>query len=255
MVVNRPRVLILRAPGTNCDLETAFAFENAGASPSLVHISELIDHEEKLEHYHILAIPGGFTYGDYLGAGRVLANELRLRLGGPLQKFIQEGRPILGICNGFQVLVKAGLLPYVNQGRPALTITSNDSGRFECRWVYLSVETTSRCIFTQGIERLYLPVAHSEGKLVLADTLSSRCIALYYTDANGNRLGYPFNPNGSELNIAGLSDPSGLIFGLMPHPERHIHPSHHPRWTRGEDSLNLAGVRIFQNAVSWVKRL
>ena len=251
--MSKVRALILRAPGTNCDLETAFAFERAGAATSLVHIAELIGHKRRLNDYQIMAIPGGFTYGDDLGAGRVLANEIRLKLGPDINRFIEDGRLILGICNGFQVLVKAGILP---GGQPPITLTNNDSGRFECRWVYLIANEKNNCIFTRGIERLYLPVAHGEGKVVADPVVLPRLnVALYYSDEQGNRAGYPYNPNGSVDNIAGICDDSGRIFALMPHPERHIQKNQHPRWTRHNIDGWGDGFKIFLNAVEWAKGL
>ncbi len=250
------KTLVLRAPGTNCDEETAFAFQQAGAVTSLVHISQLIGRKSRLDDYQILVIPGGFTYGDDLGAGLVLANEIRLKLGRDIEDFIASGRLIMGICNGFQVLVKTGILPGPMTNLPGLTLTSNDSGRFECRWVHLGANQKSRCVFTRGIERLYLPVAHGEGKLVAdAEVLARLDAALHYTDEQGNRqAGYPHNPNGSAADIAGICDATGRIFALMPHPERHIQPCQHPGWTRGQ-SGNGDGRKIFENAVEWIKSL
>jgi phosphoribosylformylglycinamidine synthase len=226
------RALILRESGTNCDEETAFAFRKAGAETELVHIGQLIRKEKRLGDYQIMVVPGGFTYGEDLGAGKVLANEMKLRLGEEIEGFISNGCLIMGICNGFQALVKNGILPGT-RGEQRLTLTNNDSGRFECRWVYLAADEKSNCDFTQGIERLYLPIAHGHGKLVAdADTLNEINVALYYTDKEGNHnAGYPYNPNGSMNDIAGISDATGRIFALMPHPERHIHPHHHPRWS------------------------
>ncbi len=163
--MSRVKTLILRVPGTNCDGETAFAFQQAGAEVSLVHINELIRRQQRLADYQILVIPGGFTYGDDISAGKVLANELRLKLGEDVLRFIEGGGLILGICNGFQALVKAGFLPGSSVDS-SLTLTTNDSGRFECRWVHLRVNKESPCVFTKGIESMYLPVAHGEGKVV-----------------------------------------------------------------------------------------
>jgi phosphoribosylformylglycinamidine synthase len=254
--MSKIKTLILRAPGTNCDEETAFAFQQAGAETTLVHIGQLIRHEEKLADYQIMVFPGGFTYGDDLGAGRVLANEIRLKLGTDIERFVESGCLILGICNGFQVLVKAGILPGL-KSLQELTLTTNDSGRFECRWVHLSASDNSKCIFTRGIENLYLPVAHGEGKIVAtADTLEKLDIALYYTDEKDNRsAGYPYNPNGSMENIAGICDDTGRIFALMPHPERHIIPSQHPGWLMGKAGEQGNGLKIFRNAVDWIKGL
>ena len=251
--MGKAKVLVLRAPGTNCDVETAFAFEQAGAQPRLVHVNELIHGREHLSGYGILVVPGGFTYGDDLGAGKILANEFRLKLGDDVGQFVGRGGLILGICNGFQVMAKAGLLPEPDlASEPRMTLASNDSGRFECRWVYLAVNQESPCIFTRRIERMYLPVAHGEGKVV--GTISASNAALYYTDENGNTTaGYPFNPNGSETNIAGVCDSSGRIFALMPHPERHIRGIQHPRWTRGRPTRHGDGFQVFVNAVEWAK--
>ena len=256
--MNRVKTLILRAPGTNCDAETVFAFEQAGAEVSLVHVNQLIRHERRLTDYQIMVIPGGFTYGDDVAAGKVLANELRLKLGEDMVRFIEDGKLILGVCNGFQVLVRAGFLPELSGGgSPQLTLAANDSGKFECRWVYLGVHKQSPCVFTRGIETMYLPVAHAEGKLVAPVDISSDLNAvLYYTDEQGStEAGYPFNPNGSISDIAGICDASGRIFGLMPHPERHIKGTQHPRWTRLGAREYGDGFQIFQNAVEWAKKL
>jgi phosphoribosylformylglycinamidine synthase I len=252
----RIRTLVLRAPGTNCDRETAFAFRQAGAETSLVHISQLIRGEKQLLDYQIMVVPGGFTYGDDLGAGKVLANEMRLKLGEDIERFVANGCLIIGICNGFQVLVKAGILPG-GEKRHKLTLTTNDSGRFECRWVHLAANDKSRCVFTKGIECLYLPVAHGEGKLVADnDVIDSLDAVLYYTDEQGDRqAGYPHNPNGSMADIAGICDSTGRIFALMPHPERHIRPSQHPRWQASESNKEGDGLKIFKNAVAWVRSL
>jgi len=254
----RVKTLILRAPGTNCDVETAFAFQQAGAVAELVHVNKLIRGEQRLADYQIMVIPGGFTYGDDIAAGKVLANELRLKLGADIQRFIENGGLILGICNGFQVLVKAGILPWVSDGgSPPLTLAINDSGKFECRWVHLGVNKEKPCVFTQGIDSMYLPVAHAEGKVV-ADpkVLPELNTVLYYTDEQGNTdAGYPYNPNGSVGNIAGICDASGRVFALMPHPERHIRGTQHPQWTRQGAKEQGDGFQIFLNAVKWAESL
>jgi len=251
-------VLILRAPGTNCDAETAFAFQQAGAATSLVHVNQLIRHEKRLSDYQIMVVPGGFTYGDDIAAGTVLANELRLKMGEDIRKFVGDGGLILGICNGFQVLVKAGILPGLSEGDlPPLTLAANDSGKFECRWVHLSVNKESPCVFTRGIDSMYLPVAHGEGKVVAdPEVLPQLNVVLYYTDEQGNsKAGYPYNPNGSVENIAGICDSSGRIFALMPHPERHIRGTQHPQWTRQGAKEYGDGFQIFLNAVRWAENL
>ena len=256
--MSKARVLVLRAPGTNCDVETMFAFQQAGAEASRVHINRLIGGEEKLADYQVLVIPGGFTYGDDITAGRILANEIKLKLGDAIQRFIESGGLILGICNGFQILVKAGLLPEPTSQLPqSMTLDTNDSGKFECRWVHLGVNKKVNCVFMEGIDSMYLPVAHAEGKVVAdAEVLPQLNAALYYTDEQGNRkAGYPYNPNGSVENIAGICDPSGRIFGLMPHPERYIRGTQHPQWTRQGAKEQGDGFQIFVNAVKWAENL
>jgi phosphoribosylformylglycinamidine synthase I len=249
------RTLILRAPGTNCDEETAFAFEQAGSAVDSAHVNQLVQRDKLIANYQIMVIPGGFTYGDDVSGGRILANELKLKLGEDIQRFVERGGLILGICNGFQVLVKAGILPPVENGQ-RLTLAGNDSNRFECRWVYLQINQKSPCIFTRGISKMYLPVAHGEGKVMAeAETLGSLNVVVRYADEKGNvKASYPHNPNGSVDNIAGICDASGRIFALMPHPERFIRLTQHPRWTREAPRQHGDGLGIFLNAVDWVKR-
>jgi len=257
-MISKVKTLILRAPGTNCDVEAAFAFEQAGAQVDLTHVDELIHRQKSLSNYQIMVIPGGFTYGDDISAGKILANELRLKLGDEIQKFVDDGRLILGICNGFQVLVKAGMLPKSRgENSQLLTLAGNDSGRFECRWVYLHANKTSPCIFTRGIDLMYLPVAHGGGKVVIEQgALEELNVALYYADETGDiRAGYPHNPNGSVNNIAGICDATGRIFALMPHPERFIRWTQHPRWTREPRGDYGDGFRVFLNAVEWAKSI
>ncbi len=257
------RTVILRTAGTNCDLETEHAFRLVGSDVERVHINRFMRKEKNLDDYHILVIPGGFTYGDDISAGVLLANEMQYGLAEPLQRFVRDGKLILGICNGFQVLVKAGLLPlnHGSQDPQSVTLTFNDSGKFEDRWTYMKVNEESPCIFTRGIEGLfYIPVAHAEGKFVARDeqTLESlwekKQVPLQYVNGQGEPAGYPWNPNGSLDNIAGLCDPAGRIFGLMPHPERHVHPTHHPRWTRGVLQTEGQGLQIFRNAVLFAQK-
>jgi phosphoribosylformylglycinamidine synthase I len=254
--MSKVKTLILRAPGTNCDFETRVAFEQAGAEVESALVTELFHREKLLSDYQILVSPGGFTYGDDISAGKILANELKLRLGEDIRKFVEDGKLILGICNGFQVLVKAGVLPKQTlESVQPLTLTSNDSGRFECRWVYLQVNEASPCIFTRGISTMYLPVAHGEGKVVAEPGAADRLnVVLHYADESGNiKAGYPHNPNGSVHNIAGICDVSGRIFALMPHPERFIRWTQHPRWVRETPRNYGDGLQIFLNAVAWVK--
>ena len=252
------KVLMLRAPGTNCDFETQVAYETAGAEVDSALVTELFRGEKKLKDYQILVSPGGFTYGDDISAGKILANEIRLRLGEDIKKFVEGGKLVMGVCNGFQVLVKAGILPGIN-GRTAqpITLTTNDSGRFECRWVYLKINEKSPCVFTRGMKSMYIPVAHGEGKLVAEpDIIDKLNVVVQYADENGDTAaGYPYNPNGSLNNIAGICDDSGRIFALMPHPERFIRWTQHPRWTREKPRKSGDGLQVFINAVDWVKSM
>ena len=255
-----PRVLILRAPGTNCDIETAFAFEQAGGKPESLHINRLMENPSLAADFQILCLPGGFSYGDDIAAGRILGNQIRHHLEETLNEFKAAGKLILGICNGFQVLTKTGVLleDHAQQG-PAATLTSNDSGKFEDRWVHLRVDG-DQSVFLRGIGQLYLPVAHAEGKFVtrdeatLAALQSGQQLALRYQSvapgANG-KVPYPENPNGSLASVAGVCDSTGRVLGLMPHPERHIDPTHHPRWTRGEAREKGDGLALFENAVEY----
>ncbi len=254
--MTKVKVLILRAPGTNCDEETAFAFEQAGAQTELVYIGQLLRGEKKVKDYRILAFPGGFSYGDDLGAGTVVAGEIRLVLGEDINGFVTGGGLIIGICNGFQILAKLGILPSGKvSGRPVLTLATNDSGKFECRWVHLKINPRSSCVFTEGLEKLYLPIAHAEGKLIAEDDVKSKLnCAAYYVNERGESAPYPHNPNGSYGNIAGIADASGRVFGLMPHPERHVRVSQHPRWTRLEKDDWQNGAKIFSNAIKWARQ-
>jgi len=249
---------MLRAPGTNCDFETQVAFEMAGAEVDSALVTELFRGEKRLADYHIMVIPGGFTYGDDISAGKIMANELRLRLGEDIRKFVDDGRLVMGVCNGFQVLVKARILPgLTGYGSQPVTLAANDSGKFECRWVYLRMNQESPCVFTRGMHSLYIPVNHGEGKLVASpEVLDKLNAVLYYADENGNtQAGYPYNPNGSLRNIAGICDATGRIFALMPHPERFLRWTQHPRWTRETKRNSGDGLQVFVNAVDWAKRI
>ncbi|MBI5630661.1 MAG: phosphoribosylformylglycinamidine synthase I [Elusimicrobia bacterium] len=254
-----PKVLILRAAGTNCDLETANAFKSVGGNPERIHIDQLKKGRVKLMDYAILVIPGGFSHGDDVGAGKIFANQVRLYLK-DLRQFVRLGRPVIGICNGFQVLVKAGILPSSNTCDQTVGFTANDSGRFEARWVHLRINTQSSCLFFKGLpEMIELPVAHGEGKLVLKsprqleDLKKNKSIALQYVSDDGKLAGYPANPNGSIFNIAGLTNPEGNCLGLMPHPERYTLVHHHPNWTRQTFRKASIGLEMFKNAVEYVK--
>lgn len=257
-----PKVCVLRTAGTNCDKETAFSFSKVGALPELVHINKLTSDNKHLHNYDILALPGGFSYGDDIAAGKILANELRFKLGDELRKFVAEGKLIIGICNGFQIMVKAGLLPGNKEMKQEVSLIINDSGKFEDRWVYLrtkdKVLSTKKCIWTKDLpEIIYLPVAHGEGKFVAQDKKTieklknNGQVVFQYCDSKGRLAGYPHCPNGSADNIAGICDETGRVFGLMPHPERHISIRQHPRWS-GEKEGD--GLQIFRNGVDYVKR-
>ncbi len=254
--MGKPRVLVLRAPGTNCDLETAYAFELAGAESSLVHITRMISHEVTLAECSIFVIPGGFSYGDDLVAGKVMANELDQRLHDQVAEFVARGGLVLGICNGFQVLVRAGLLP-VPFGGQRSSLLVNRSGRFECRWIHLRIAPGNPCVFTPGVVALDLAVAHGEGRLYVPESSESDLTpVLYYARPDGREPEYPADPNGSFKHIAGLCDESGRIFGLMPHPERFVRLSQHPRWsTRAERDGPGDGLAFFVNAVNYARSL
>jgi len=253
----KPRVLILRAPGTNCDHDTAFAFGMAGAESNLVHVNALIDKPEILDAFQILCIPGGFSYGDDIAAGKVLATQLGHSLSGMLKKFHADGKLVLGICNGFQVLIKSGLLFDDTIDHSTATLTDNESGRYLNTWVHLHSDD-ERCVFLKDVGLIELPIAHAEGRFMalsdeqLAQLNSRNQLAMRYCRPEGPNgpVPFPMNPNGSQGDVAGICDPTGRVFGLMPHPERNIDPTHHPNWTRDE-TVGGAGLQIFQNAVAY----
>lgn len=258
--MKNPKVCVLRTAGTNCDRETAFAFEEAGGSPELVHINKFISRLRSLDEFQILALPGGFSYGDDIAAGKVLANELKYKLASSIKKFIDDGKLVIGICNGFQVLVKAGLLPGNKSMEQETSLIINDCGSFRDEWVYLSSGARSKCVWTKDIpEKIYLPIAHGEGKFVAGDDSVIRRlkkngqIVLQYCDHGGKLAGFPFNPNGSVENIAGICDDTGRILGLMPHPERFFKPAQHPRGSGGSGRFG-DGYHIFKNGVEFAAR-
>lgn len=287
------RVLVLRAAGTNCDVETAYAWQLAGAETDRVHINALVAEPRMLRRYQVLTVPGGFSYGDDIAAGKIFANQLIHHVAGELAAFRDRGGLILGICNGFQVLTKAGLLPSLpgdvlaskmadseasagrmaasaaqaaaalaeparGAGRQQATLTWNDSGCYQDLWVHLRV-ATDRCVFLQSGQMLYLPVAHAEGKVLFVNEEVRRAahdqklVALQYVDEQGEFGEWPINPNGSTDHIAGLTDPTGRILGLMPHPERFVDPTQHPHWARLASEANPDGRSLFDNAVRFVK--
>lgn len=282
-----PRVMVLRAPGTNCDHETAHAFQLAGAQAERIHVNRLLEDQQAFTDWQIICLPGGFSYGDDLAAGRILGNQIRHHLADRLEQFRADGGLILGICNGFQILIRSGLLlPDRAAGGTAATLTFNDSGKFEDRWVNLRV-ASERCVFFRGIQSMYLPVAHAEGKFVVHDENvmnqleADGQLVLRYTSgdeqssvlegvaaAAGTTLGttarltntgallasqvsYPANPNGSQSDIAGICDATGRVCGLMPHPERFVDRLQHPRWTREQLPAAGDGLQVFINAVEY----
>ncbi len=255
----KPRVCVLKTDGINCDQETVHAFTIAGGQAKTVLLNQLRAQKNLLDDFQILVIPGGFSYGDDIASGKILALELMLFLQDQLQAFVDQGKLIIGICNGFQVLVRAQLLPHVSMQRQQATLLTNDSGKFECRWVALRVEK-SKCIFTQGLENssITLPVAHAEGKFFaeekeLNQIESEHLVALRYAHDDVVTEEYPYNPNGSLHGIAGVTDTSGRVFGLMPHPERFIYDYQYP--LRTKDHADPVGLKIFSNAVSYAKQL
>ena len=270
------RVAVLFGFGINCDRETAAVFDMVGGKSERLHVNNLVQGNRSLEEFDILAVPGGFSFGDHLGSGRLLGNRLRFALRDQLQKFVSSGKPIIGICNGFQALVKTGLLPGPENAslEPDLiqraSLTLNNTGRYEDRWVTLEFDSQSPCIWTKGIQRIECPVRHGEGRFVMPtdaelDRLSSNHqLTVRYVDPStepgtnppDEPLPFPVSPNGSMRNIAGICDPTGLVFGLMPHPEAFytmwLHPEH-PSMKLNEDEWEGSGLQIFRNAVEYVR--
>ena len=266
------RAIVITGNGTNCEMEMAHACRLAGYDEvEIVHISELLYGEKRLDDYHFLNLPGGFLDGDDLGSAKAGANRIlhaavagsQERLFAQFVRFIGAGKLILGACNGFQLLVKLGMLPGFDghYDRQTVTLTYNDSGRFEDRWVHLRVDPASPCIFTKGLSGIYLPVRHGEGKFVPQDEKilerlhRERLIALQYSDGDCREAtqDYPANPNGSVDAIAGICNATGRIFGLMPHPEAYLHRTNHPRWTREELPEEGAGLALFRNAAAFLR--
>ncbi len=256
------KAIVLRAPGTNCDQETAFALEQGGADAEILHIWKLIENPRLLRKTKILVIPGGFSYGDDIAAGKLMANELKLKMKDQLEMFIKSGRLILGICNGFQVLTSMGLLPATEGGAAEeAALVLNDSSRFEDRWVHLAFNEKSPSPLKDD-DPVNLPVAHGEGKLVtmspdvLNRLIKQNQVVAQYVDEEGELAGYPHNPNGSVKNIAALCNPSGNVMGLMPHPERYLTGYQHPQWTRSKDRRKAEGdgLRLFQRLVYYARK-
>jgi len=255
-IMATPVVAILRGPGTNCDSEAAFAFEKAGATVEKIHINQLRSSPKQLRQFQILVLPGGFSYGDDVAAGKILANQLQHYLADTVREFRNSEKLILGICNGFQTLLKAGLIVPADEDGPLATLAHNDRGRFEDRWVQVE-KTSDRCPFLKGMTTMNVPVAHGEGKFVsrkdwiLKGLAQSGQIVLRYRNPNGGPVGYPENPNGAMDDVAGLCDATGFVLGLMPHPERHVLPTQSPHWTRKGLAGEGDGFAIFRNAVEF----
>jgi len=243
-----PKVLILHAPGTNRDGDLAKAIQAGGGAPEIVPLSCLHENSNHWRDFSMLALPGGFSYGDALGAGRLWALELGTAFEEALLDFVESGRPVIGICNGFQALVKAGILP---GSEKTATLTFNASGHFECRWVTLTPNPSNPSPWLVDLTPIYCPVAHGEGRFLMSENESPprEQIALAYTFEDGSPADgvYPINPNGSPLDVAGITNAFGNVLGLMPHPEDHIHPYQHPNWTRGQSGS--MGVKLFENGL------
>jgi phosphoribosylformylglycinamidine synthase len=270
--MNNVRALVLTGYGLNCDHETAYALKLSGADVRRVHINALIDRTVRLTDFQIMVFGGGFSWGDDHGAGVVQAVRMKTNLGEKILEFIDAGNLVLGICNGFQTLVNLGLLPGFDRDytQRSVALTFNDCGNFRDQWVTLKIASKSPCIFTAGLDTLELPVRHGEGKFYADESAIRRLIdenqvvARYaMPDGRSADLGFPFNPNGSVYDIAGICDPSGRVFGLMPHPEAFNHWTNHPDWTRIKETLKrgddmgennaTVGLRIFQNAVEYIR--
>lgn len=260
--MSKPEVCVLKTDGINCDMEMAYAFETAGAEPETVHINQLRDGSRSLREYGALAIPGGFSYGDDIASGKVLSNELTSYLSDQLQEFVDDDRPVLGICNGFQVLVRTGLLPSRTLGEQQVTLAENNIGRFECRWIDLSVGK-SACKFArpENFEEQPIPMqtAHGEGRFFanpkdIQRLIDNNQVVFRYTTKDMQEpSGYPDNPNGSLDNIAGVCDPSGLVLGMMPHPERSVE-AFHPHRIRTVAARSAANI-LFKNIVTYAREV
>jgi phosphoribosylformylglycinamidine synthase len=255
----KPKVCILRSDGTNCDQELYYAFEKFGSAPEYVHVNELRNKTKKMNNFQILALPGGFSYGDDLASGKILAIELVSFLKNQLEEFINKKGLILGVCNGFQTLVRTGLLPYNHIGKMDVTLTQNKNGHFECRWVKVKIEK-SKCLFLKQTDQILdIAVNHGEGNFFAGDPMINKIekdqlVTVRYVDKNGRPINeYPQNPNGSINAIAGICDLTGRILGLMPHPEKFVDITQHPNWRR-EKFLKPHGAYIFESLIKYANQ-
>jgi len=273
--MKKVKALVITGYGINCEEEMAAAYKLAGAEVEIVHLNDIFLGKYSIHDYDILNFPGGFSFGDDLGSGKVLSNKMKfkkLKTGKlffkDIQDFLNEGKFILGICNGFQFLVKMGLLPNVNnKTEQEVTLTRNNSAKFEDRWIYCKVNENSRNPFLKGIDKIYLPVRHGEGKLIIKNNkikneiVDKNLNCLSYCDKDGKETSeYPMNPNGSDLNCAGLTDKTGQILGIMPHPEAFLSLYNHPNWSQlkrqnPEISEDGEGLKIFSNIVEHIKEI
>lgn len=264
----KPKVLVITGYGINCEEETAKGFNLAGGEADIVHINDLIAGKKSLQNYQILTVPGGFSYGDDTGSGNGLANKIRNNFEEEIFKFAaNKDKLIIGICNGFQVLVNLGLLPEPN-GKREVALMHNNTVRYQCRWIYLK-NTSQRCIWTQGIDMLHVPVAHGEGNFYAPPEVMKKLhdndqIAFKYVKEDGSPSNgeFPHNPNGAMEDIAGICDPSGRIFGLMPHPDRFLYFENEEGWELKKESLIRAGktlpkegdgLQVFKNGINYFK--
>ncbi|NLV68975.1 MAG: phosphoribosylformylglycinamidine synthase I [Spirochaetes bacterium] len=267
----KPLTLVITGYGINCEEETSYAFKIAGAEPAIIHINDIIENKKMLRDYSILVFPGGFSYGDDTGSGKALAGRIKNNLFDEIMDFIRRDTLMLGICNGFQVLVNLGVVPATDgfTGISQAALEYNQSFRYQCRWVDVKIENDSPCVFTRGIDRMHIPVAHGEGNFYAPDDIldlinSKKLVAMKYVKQDGSPASgeFPFNPNGSLLDIASVCSPDGRIMGMMPHPERGMFFTQRDDWTRlREDYIRRGdelpefsdGIQIFKNAVSYFK--
>lgn len=251
------KALVVTGYGINCENESKFCIEKSGGIADIVHVNKILETPKILEKYNMFLIPGGFAFGDDLGSGKVFGNKMKFKIKDHLDEFVKAGKLVCGICNGFQALVKMGLLP-TPDFQQRVSLVGNDSGHFEDRWVILKANTNSPCIYTKGIDHLDVPVRHGEGKFipkddsVMKELKENNQVVFQYVDENDNLAGYPYNPNGAVENIAGICDKTGKIFGMMPHPEAFNAPENCPYWIKGTVKEGY-GLRIFKNAVEFMR--